>query len=201
MAPPASRQSVCCPMDDVRPVASSCANLKTLERARPRPSSSIERVRTPTMVDLPLRCPMCTCVWAGERVRGRTSEWVRGQVRDRFLAPVDVSDDRHANLGRRRVALGDRRELAHQHIGSKAGLCGRAQPAPDGARSRRCGSAAVRQRKGAAVQRSGSAKVRQCSGEAAQRCGGAAVRQRKGAAVQRSGSAKVQQCSGEAAQR
>mmetsp|Transcript_28263 Transcript_28263/g.83677 ORF Transcript_28263/g.83677 Transcript_28263/m.83677 type:complete len:260 (-) Transcript_28263:455-1234(-) len=54
MAPPASRQSVCCPMDDVRPVASSCANLKTLERARPRPSSSIERVRTPTMVDLPL---------------------------------------------------------------------------------------------------------------------------------------------------
>mmetsp|Transcript_28263 Transcript_28263/g.83676 ORF Transcript_28263/g.83676 Transcript_28263/m.83676 type:complete len:384 (-) Transcript_28263:501-1652(-) len=46
------------------------------------------------------------------------------------LAAVDVSDDRHANLGRRRVALGDRRELAHQHIGSKAGLCagGRAPP-------------------------------------------------------------------------
>ena len=46
-------QRLCCPMEDVRPVASSCPCLNTLERAKPRPSSRMDRVRTPTMVDLP----------------------------------------------------------------------------------------------------------------------------------------------------
>ena len=46
-------QRLCWPMEEVLPVASSWWCLKTLERARPRPSSSMDRVSTPTMVLLP----------------------------------------------------------------------------------------------------------------------------------------------------
>ena len=46
-------QRLCCPMEDVRPVASSWPCLNTLDRAKPRPSSRMDLVSTPTMVDLP----------------------------------------------------------------------------------------------------------------------------------------------------
>ena len=48
-APAESRHRLCCPIADVRPEAPSWLCLNTLERAAPRPSSSIARVSTPTM--------------------------------------------------------------------------------------------------------------------------------------------------------
>ena len=44
---------LCCPMEEVRPVDSSWPCLNTLLRADPRPSSSMLRVSTPTIVDFP----------------------------------------------------------------------------------------------------------------------------------------------------
>lgn len=52
--PEGAKPRISMPTLDVRPVSSSCLCRKRPTRARPRPSSSTPRVRTPNVVDLPL---------------------------------------------------------------------------------------------------------------------------------------------------